>query len=201
MFTFQILDFSENRLQDLKADTFASYTNIKFLYLAENQMYNIDKEAFAPLSYLQTLDLSNNVILNLPETIFQLPSLRKLYLKDNPLLHLSFTNLQLHKPIKAPLELLDISSCRIETLPSWGILPHLTHYNISHNPLKALEAKHFAPMCKLEKVDLTKSVDNLPLCDIKPTIEWIQLKNVYFQLDDYSKLNTKGNNTFYAKGL
>lgn len=155
-------------------------------------MYNIDKDAFAPLSYLQTLDLSNNVILNLPETIFQLPALRKLYLKDNPLLHLSFANLQLHRPIKAPLELLDISNCKISVLPYWGTLPHLMHYNISHNPLTELEAKHFAPMCKLEKVDLTKSLDGLKLCDIKPTINWLQDKNVYFQLDDYSKLNTKG---------
>ncbi|KAL0901447.1 hypothetical protein ABMA27_006700 [Loxostege sticticalis] len=187
----EILDFSENRLQELKADTFTSYTSIKFLYLAENQMYNIDKDAFAPLSYLQTLDLSNNVILNLPETIFQLPALRKLYLKDNPLLHLSFANLQLHRPIKAPLELLDISNCKISVLPYWGTLPHLMHYNISHNPLTELEAKHFAPMCKLEKVDLTKSLDGLKLCNIKPTINWLQDKNVYFQLDDYSKLNTK----------
>ncbi|XP_028156146.1 tsukushin isoform X2 [Ostrinia furnacalis] len=187
----EILDFSENRLQELKADTFSSYTSIKFLYLAENQMYNIDKDAFAPLSYLQTLDLSNNVILNLPESIFQLPSLRKLYLKDNPLLHLSFTNLQLHTPIKAPLELLDISNCKIDKLPYWGTLPHLTHYNISYNLLTALEAKHFASMCKLEKVDLTKSLDKIKLCDLKPTINWLQDKNVYFQLDDYSKLNTK----------
>jgi hypothetical protein len=191
-FNWQILDFSENRLQELKADTFSSYTSIKYLYLAENQMYNIDRNAFAPLTYLQTLDLSNNVILNLPDTIFQLPSLRKLYLKDNPLMHLSFSKLNLQKPIKAPLELLDISACKILTLPNWGPLPHLISYNISQNPLTSLEASHFASMCKLETVDLTKSIDTVKLCELKPTITWLQTKRVYFQLDDYSKLNTKG---------
>ncbi|CAH0690664.1 unnamed protein product [Chilo suppressalis] len=187
----EILDFSENRLQELKADTFSSYTSLKYLYLAENQMYNIDKDAFAPLGYLQTLDLSNNVIFNLPQTIFQLPSLRKLYLKDNPLLHLSLPKLQLHKPINAPLELLDISNCKILVLPNWGPLPHLIHYNISHNPLSILEPSHFAAMCKLEKVDLTSAIDNLPYCGLKPTIIWLQEKRVYFQLEDYSKLNAK----------
>lgn len=156
-------------------------------------MYNIDKNAFAPLTYLQTLDLSNNVIFNLPETIFQLPSLRKLYLRDNPVLPLSFQNLALHKPIKAPLELLDISSCKIEVLPSWGTMPHLSHYNISHNPLTTLDPAHFAPMCKLEKVDMTQAIHAIKLCDIKPAIVWLQYRNIYFQLDDYSKLNTKGN--------
>ncbi|CAG9796534.1 unnamed protein product [Diatraea saccharalis] len=67
--------------------------------------------------------------------------------------------MQLQTPIKAPLELLDISNCKIIVLPNWGILPHLTHYNISHNPLSTLEPSHFAPMCKLEKVDITNAID------------------------------------------
>ncbi|KAM3967489.1 uncharacterized protein ACR2FA_010098 [Aphomia sociella] len=189
--SIEILDFSENRLHELQADTFSDYPNIKFLYLVENQLYRIDEEAFAPLPYLQTLDLSNNVILELPESIFQLPSLRNLYLKNNPLIHLSLSNIVLSKPIKAPLELLDISNCKLQKIPNWGVLPNLIQYNISHNPLVNIEAQHFAAMCALKKVDLTKSVQEIKTCDLKPTINWFQIKAIYFELDDYTKLNTK----------
>lgn len=189
--SIEILDFSENRLNELQADTFTNYPNIKFLYLTENQLYRIDKDAFAPLVYLQTLDLSNNVILELPETVFQLPSLRNLYLKNNPLLHLSISNLEIRKPIKAPLELLDISNCKLERLPNWGTIPHLVKYNISHNQLKTIEAQHFASMCALKKVDISKSIEEIKTCDLKPTISWFQIKAISFELDDYSKLNTE----------
>ncbi|XP_013177231.1 PREDICTED: tsukushin [Papilio xuthus] len=187
----EILDFSDNKLQELHADTLSSYSSIKFLYLAENQIYMIDKNAFVSLSYLETLDLSKNVILALPDSIFQLPSLRKLYLNGNPLLHMSLKDLTITKPIQAPLELLDLSDCKINKLPDWGILPNLVLYNISHNPLTTLEPQHFSTMCKLAKVDLTESIDNLKLCELKATVIWFQEKNVYFHLSDYNRLNTR----------
>ncbi|CAG4978444.1 unnamed protein product, partial [Parnassius apollo] len=187
----EILDFSDNKLQELHADTFSSYSSIKFLYLAENQIYMIDNDAFAALTDLQTLDLSKNVILELPNTIFQLPSLRKLYLGGNPLLHLSFKYLTIKKPIQAPLELLDLSDCKINQLPDWGVLPQLILYNISNNPLTTLDAQHFSAMCKLAKVDLTESIDKIKICELKMTVLWFQEKRVYFHLSDYTKLNSR----------
>ncbi|XP_047507032.1 toll-like receptor 2 [Pieris napi] len=187
----EILDFSDNKLQEIHDDTLSSYTSIKFLYLSENQIYSIDENAFYYLTNLQTLDLSKNVILTLPESIFHLPTLRNLYLHGNPLLHIRLSNLQLTKPLKAPLELLDLSECKLKALPDWGILPQLLLYNISHNPLTSLEAQHFSSMCKLSKVDLTESIDSLELCDMRSTISWFQLKNIYFQLADYTKLNSR----------
>lgn len=188
----QILDFSDNKLQELHADTLSSYSSIKFLYLADNHIYLIDEDALTPLSALQSLDLSNNVILELPNSIFQLPSLRKLYFRGNPILHKSFNELTIVRPIKAPLELLDISDCKIKELPSWGYLPQLLFYNISHNPLTSLNTDHFATMCNLEKVDITESINNIKLCSIRSTILWFQEKRVFFQLEDYAKLNTRG---------
>lgn len=152
----------------------------------------IDKDAFASLSYLETLDLSKNVILALPDSLFQLPSLRKLYLNGNPLLHMSFKDLIITKPIQAPLELLDLSDCKLDKLPDWGILPNLVLYNISQNPLTTLEPQHFSTMCKLAKVDLTESIDKLKLCELKATVIWFQEKNVYFHLNDYNRLNSRG---------
>ncbi|KAG6458697.1 hypothetical protein O3G_MSEX011005 [Manduca sexta] len=186
----EILDFSDNKLQELHSDTLSSYTSIKFLYLAENQIYSIDEDALTSFTSLLTLDLSNNVILQLPNSIFQLPSLRKLYLKGNPLLHLRLNDLMITRPIKAPLELLDISDCKIKELPQWGPLPQLIFYNISHNPLTTLDADHFAAMCNLAKVDLTESINDFKLCNLKPTVSWFQEKGVFFQLQDYTKLNS-----------
>lgn len=152
----------------------------------------IDKDAFTSLTYLETLDLSKNVILGLPDSIFQLPSLRKLYLSGNPLLHLSFKDMSITKPIKAPLELLDLSDCKIDELPDWGVLPQLLFYNISHNPLTKLEALHFSAMCKLTKVDITESIDKIQICELKTTVIWFQEKKVYFHLNDYTRLNSRG---------
>ncbi|KAJ0182463.1 hypothetical protein K1T71_001832 [Dendrolimus kikuchii] len=187
----EILDFSDNKLQELHADTLSSYTSIKFLYLADNQIYLIEEDALPPLSSLQILDLSNNVILNLPNSIFQLPSLRSLYLRGNPLLHMRLSNLNIQKPIKAPLEILDISDCKIKELPNWGFLPQMVIYNISHNPLIKLDVKHFAEICNLGKVDLTESLYAMKLCSLKPAISWFHDKRIFYQLGDYTRLNSK----------
>lgn len=94
--------------------------------------------------------------------------------------------------IGAPLELLDISNCKIKVLPEWGLLPQLMFYNISHNPLISLDAKYFPVMCNLAKIDLTDSIGNIRLCNLKPAIQWFQDRIIYFQLDNYSTLNTNG---------
>lgn len=185
-------------MQEIHADTFSSYTSIKFLYLSDNQIYLIDEDAFTPLSSLQILDLSNNVILNLPASIFQLASLRSLNLRDNPLIHMSLSNLNIQKPIRAPIEILDISNCKIRQLPNWGSLPQLINYNISNNPLMTLETRHFAAMCNLGKVDLTESLKLIELCDLKPSITWFHEKKIYFQLGDYSRLNSRGWYIFFV---
>ncbi|XP_041974768.1 toll-like receptor 2 [Aricia agestis] len=187
----EILDFSDNRLQEIQSDTLSSYTSIKLLYLSENQIYSIDKDAFAYLTNLETLDLSKNVILELPESIFQMRSLRILYLGGNPLLHLKLDNLDIKKPIKAPLEILDLSDCKLKSLPDFGILPQMSFYNISYNPLTSLDARTFSSMCKLSNVDLTESIDKISLCDLKMTISWFREQPVHFQLKDYSRLNSR----------
>lgn len=189
---FQILNFNDNKLQELDGSTFSGYSSIKYLYLRDNQIYLIEEDALSSLTSLETLDLSNNVILELTNSMFQLPSLRKLYLKGNPLLHKNFKELSIQKPIRAPLEKLDISNCKLKELPDWGSLPQMLFYNISHNPLTKLDAAHFAAMCKVEKIDLTESLDNMKLCDMRSAVTWFQAKKIYFQLADYTRLNTRG---------
>lgn len=159
--------------------------------MADNQIIQIEEDAFDSLTNLQTLDLSKNVIIGLPANIFQLPNLRKLYLSGNPLIHMDLNKLAQTR-IGAPLELLDISNCKIKVLPEWGLLPQLMFYNISYNPLTSLDVKYFPVMCNLAKIDITKSIENIRLCNLKPAITWFQDRHIYFHLDDYSTLNSRG---------
>lgn len=134
----------------------------------------------------------------MPANIFQLPNLRKLYLNGNPLIHKDLSKLA-ETTIRAPLELLDISNCKIKVLPEWGLLPQLMVYNISHNPLISLDVKYFPVMCNLAKIDITNSIENIRLCQLRPAILWFRDKQVYFQLGDYSTLNTRGKFNYKLK--
>lgn len=194
---FQILDFSKNRLRNLEPSTLSSYSSLRFLYLAENYIRHIEEDAFSALTSLQTLDLSMNSIMVVPNSILQLPQLSKLYLSGNSLNNLWTTDVI--RPIKAPLDYLDISDCEIKLLPDLGALPELLVYNISHNPLEAMEPEVFAQACKLNKVDMTGSIDKIKTCDLKPLIMWLDEKQVYFILDmqEYARINS-GNTCFFV---
>jgi len=106
--------------------------------------------------------------------LFQLPRLRNLYIDSNELTSL---NLQaLEKPIRAPLEYLNVAGCELQELPDLGILPSKQRYvdiwnlsNIEHfsselwqlnasmNPLQNFRIDSLANMCHLQVIDLTKS--------------------------------------------
>lgn len=183
--SIEVIDFRGNRIGLLKKETFAEYTGLILLYLPDNYMFGIEENALSTLTSLVSLDLSGNRIQTLPNSIFQLPSLKKLQLNGNPLMQMDGQFNALSRPIKAPLQYLDMSGCSLSKIWNWGIVPQLTFYNISHNPLADLEMSHFVDMCKLMKVDLTKSVDKVRLCDLKPTIAWLKRKRVdYLLLDD-----------------
>ncbi|KAI8438622.1 hypothetical protein MSG28_011060 [Choristoneura fumiferana] len=190
----EILDFSENKLREIKATCFSDYSGLRMLYLADNKIYHIEENALASLTYLQSLDLSRNVITHVPPSLFQLPALKKLHLSGNPLTHMDSSALS--KPIRAPIEYLDISDCGLTEIWNWGILPQLLFYNISQNSLRSLDVSHFVEMCNLRKVDMSKSIDRIRLCDIKPSIKWLQQRRVdYLLLDDsHVRLKSRDNN-------
>lgn len=192
LLSFQILDFSENKLREIKTTSFSDYSDLRMLYLADNKIYQIENNALSSLTYLQSLDLSRNVITNVPASLFHLPALKKLHLSGNPLTQMDSS--ALGKPIRAPIEYLDISDCGLTEIWNWGILPQLIFYNISQNSLRHLEVSHFVDMCNLRKVDMSKSIDGIRLCDIKPSIKWLQQRRVdYLLLDDsHVRLKSRG---------
>lgn len=55
--------------------------------------------------------------------VFELPLLRNLYVYSNRLVQLEEDLAFLEKPIKAPLQSLNIADCRLTSIPDFGVLP------------------------------------------------------------------------------
>lgn len=121
--------------------------------------------------------------------LLQMPLLRNLHINDNHLLQLPgdltvwarnpfavrskqtihdfLVCLQkLQKPIKSPLQLLNMGSCRLEMVPDLGILPKLLVLNISNNPLSEVTAQQFSPFCSLISIEIQNGTQ-MPPCMCK----------------------------------
>ncbi|KAH8290221.1 hypothetical protein KR054_001104 [Drosophila jambulina] len=151
----EVLDLSYNRIRKLKSSSFQKYTDIKFLMLYENMILSVEPGTFEPLTSLQEVDLSNNGLTTIPLELFQLPRLRNLYIDSNELVSLDLQALE--KPIRAPLEYLNIANCELKELPDLGILPKLWQLNASMNPLQDFQIDSLANLCHLRVIDLTKT--------------------------------------------
>ncbi|KAH8263954.1 hypothetical protein KR038_010328 [Drosophila bunnanda] len=173
----EVLDLSYNRIRKLKSGSFQKYTDIKFLMLYENMILSVEPGTFEPLTSLQEIDLSNNGLTTIPLELFQLPRLRNLYIDSNELVSLDLQALE--KPIRAPLEYLNIANCELKELPDLGIMPskrklkYLTFWeflkhnifasaelwqlNASMNPLQDFKIDSLANLCHLRVIDLTKT--------------------------------------------
>lgn len=115
----------------------------------------IETGTFSVLNSLETLDLSDNAFREVIPEILDLPNLRKLSMAEIELKNEGFV--KINKPIKAPLTHLNIAETDIDKIPDFGILPSLKILNISMNPLKQLKAEQFAPMCRIEIVDINET--------------------------------------------
>ncbi|XP_055626877.1 toll-like receptor 3 isoform X2 [Toxorhynchites rutilus septentrionalis] len=158
----QIFDLSYNRIRDLNRQSFARYTDIKYLYLFENMIQNIEEGTFSDLTTLEAIDLSHNALKSIPLELFRLPILRNLYVASNALHDLERDLELLEKPIKAPLQVLSLADCWLTRLPNFGILPDLWQLNISSNPMTELDIDHFSPMCHLRSLDTNNT--QIPIC-------------------------------------
>lgn len=142
----------------------------------------IDSDAFDSNTDLQVLDLSLNPIVNLPKNLFQLPSLRKLYLSENEWLNIIKT-IEEAKPITSPLEYLDISAIHMKTLPDLGVMPYMVKYNISNIPDDVVvTAKHFAGLCNLKFLENSKlsPIFEDP-CECHVVENWLRERKVRFK--------------------
>ncbi|KAH8407562.1 hypothetical protein KR222_005740 [Zaprionus bogoriensis] len=176
----EVLDLSYNRIRKLKQGSFERYSDVKFLMLYENMILTVEPGTFAPLSALQVsaisvcvigrvqsrltrdrdrqeIDLSNNGLTTIPMELFQMPRLRNLYMDSNVLRDLHEELQQLEKPIRAPLEYLNVANCELHDIPDLGILPNLWQLNASANPLDELSVDRLGNLCHLSVIDLTRT--------------------------------------------
>lgn len=154
----QVLDLSQNRIRELKRQSFESLTDLRFLYIFDNMINRIEDDTFARLTNLEALDLSGNGLLDVPPEIFSLPMLRNLYIADNSFTDRGFDTIQkVAKPIKAPLKILNIANNRLFKIPDFGVLPELHTLNISSNSMRDLTPQQFSPFCNIKEVDMNNT--------------------------------------------
>lgn len=175
---------SYNRLRKITRLEVNQYSNLRILYLAENFLFNLENDIFVDLRYLTVLDLSMNDITKIPDHIFQLPSLEKLFLRQNLNMNLDDA-LDNVKTILSPLILLDISfttdDSNVPEFPKLGKMPFLHTLNITGNMYSLMLPKHFAGLCKLSvliSANVTGAFDDP--CDCWKINEWLMQRSVVF---------------------
>lgn len=162
----QVLDLSQNRIRELKRQSFESLTDLHYLYIFDNMINRIEDDTFARLTNLEALDLSGNGLLDVPPEIFNLPMLRNLYIADNSFTDRGFDTIQkVAKPIKAPLKILNIANNRLFKIPDFGVLPELHTLNISSNSMRELTPQQFSPFCNIKEIDMNNTAMEKCRCE------------------------------------
>ncbi|KAJ8930841.1 hypothetical protein NQ314_016258 [Rhamnusium bicolor] len=149
----EVIELTFNRIRKVNKSDLSRFGYLTILYLTDNLLSNLDDEVFKGLESLSTLDLSLNAITKVPSSLFQLPSLNKLYLSQN--LNINIIDaVEEAKPISCPLTMLDISLTTYEDnildFPDFGIMPLLATLNITGNLYIKITPKHFAGLCSLQ---------------------------------------------------
>lgn len=73
--------------------------------------------------------MSTNGIRTIPPELFQLPLLRNLYVHDNDLVHLDEDLKNVQKPIRAPLQFINMAQSKLTHIPDFGVLPGMLTYH------------------------------------------------------------------------
>ncbi|KAH7718050.1 leucine Rich Repeat family protein, partial [Aphelenchoides avenae] len=149
----QYLDLQENRIAEIKADTFheAQLKNLRYLHLDKNQIALLPKGAFHTLP-LQVLTLSGNRISeiekeSMPTTLWFL-DLKSNLLEEIP--YLAMKDL-------GSLKMLDLESNNISVLAPNAEVHFENELNLllSNNKIRALGAAAFGSFTRLVKLDLS----------------------------------------------
>jgi Leucine-rich repeat (LRR) protein len=175
-FIHKVLDARENRIRELRNDTLSKYTSLRYLYLQDNFVQTIAEHAFVPTYYLEVLDLSKNGLLELPKSLFQLQSLRNLYLSDNQLTDTVFDI----AGIRSPLQWLYLANNKLSRFPKLNPLTSLTLLNVSHNLISHVTIEDVASLCSLQMLDITGNPIKFDQksCTCYELKEWINFRSI-----------------------
>ncbi|CAH1153612.1 unnamed protein product [Phaedon cochleariae] len=183
----EVIDLSFNRIRKVSRSDLSQFKYLKFLYLSDNMINNLDDDTFQDSEDLTTLDLSLNDLFKLPSTIFQLPSLKTLYLSQNQNMNIVDMMLVLNKPILSPLVQIDLSytTCgeNISEFPNFGLLPFLIQLNISGNQYSTMTPRDLMGFCNLQILindNVTTGFDDA--CDCWKINHWLTEKKARFSM-------------------
>ncbi|KAJ6644258.1 Tsukushi, partial [Pseudolycoriella hygida] len=174
--SLEILDVSFNRIRELNEHSFSRYTDVRYLYLFENMIQSIGPNTFAQLTYLEAIDLSTNGLTTLPMELFSLPALRHLHAADNPMIHLHKDLKNVSKPVSAPLKLINLSSCKLNKVPDFGVLPDLWKLNISSNDMLDITPQQLSPLCGLTTIDVNNT--RIPPCPCHTLVTYFRKRSI-----------------------
>lgn len=180
----EVLDLSFNRIRKMSRSDLSKFKYLKLLYLNDNFFDNLQNDTFEDLTDLVSLDLSQNNIKRIPSSVFNLPSLDKLYLRQNFQLNMP-ASLESVKPIRSPLSTIDISSTTdedsVSEFPDFGPMPFLTTLNISENRFQLIVPRHLAGLCNLQKlININVSYNYADDCDCWIMNQWLLERKVQF---------------------
>ncbi|XP_035671972.1 leucine-rich repeat-containing protein 4B-like [Branchiostoma floridae] len=134
------LDFTENNLTYIHADTFKQLSQIQQLYLAGNQITDIEFRALSMLKHLKILDLRHNKLTELREYYFTgLSKLRQLFLVGNIITKvdsMAFSGL-------FRIEKIYLGKNELTSFPwaSLFLLPMLEQLDLTENRIQVLDPK------------------------------------------------------------
>ncbi|CAH1974514.1 unnamed protein product [Acanthoscelides obtectus] len=180
----EVLELTYNRIRTITRDDLSKFSYLKFLYLQDNLITELDDDVFSDMDELMTLDISINALRNIPATVFQLPSLKTLYLSQNRNINI-IDALEGVKPINSPLTQVDISYTTpkddVVEFPDFGPMPFLASLNISGNQYYSVKPKHFVGLCRLQKlVTDNVTIDFDTVCDCWTVNKWLMDMEVRF---------------------
>ncbi|XP_019765488.2 uncharacterized protein LOC109541159 isoform X1 [Dendroctonus ponderosae] len=181
----EVVELSYNRIRKVEYDDLHRYPYITHLYLTDNLISKLDDDIFKDSTSLETLDLSVNALFRVPPSIFQLPTLKTLYLSQNMNINVA-ESLENAKPIlQSTLTKLDISYITEDgyatDFPDFSDLPLLAFVNISGDQFNYLSPRHFAGLCNLQILansNATAEFEND--CDCWKINRWLAERKVVF---------------------
>lgn len=180
----EVIDLTFNRIRKVSRADLSKFSYLKFLYLADNLLSKLDGDVFDDLTSLTTLDLSLNALNKVPPSVFQLPSLKSLYIGQNWNINI-VDALEVSRPIQSPLTQIDISQTTDEenysNFPDFGILPFLVVLNITGNFYFSIRPALFMGLCNLQKLindNVTTEFEDA--CDCWKINNWLKLRKIKF---------------------
>lgn len=150
----EILDLSENELQDIADESFKELVRLQTLNLSANSLIQLSGKTFIGLQLVRRLYLCENDIYRLTEKTFEpLNSLELLDLVGNNLQTLSS---QVFGGSGSRLKKLFLSRNSIASLPGdlFQLTPNIDYLSIAFNELTTLDPNLFSPLVNLKKLHL-----------------------------------------------